>query len=139
MASASKQGGMRAALWTVMHAVLMNVAITTSSVVALKAFDLGPRWEWLEITILLVPVGLHFFLWPRLNLAAKIGNRQQPPASSLSQTLHYQAPPGAATKRRRAANTRRRKTKAAAGARKSHPAGSSAVQLLLILQHPTAT
>jgi len=73
MASASKQGGMRAALWTVMHAVLMNVAITTSSVVALKAFDLGPRWEWLEITILLVPVGLHFFLWPRLNLAAKIG------------------------------------------------------------------
>jgi len=73
MASASEWGNMKAVMWTVVRAVLLNVAIVVSFAIALKALDNGPRWEWLDVVVLLVPIGLHFFLWPRLSLIAKIG------------------------------------------------------------------
>ena len=73
MASASEWSDMKAVMWTVVRAVLLNVAVVVSFTIALKAFDNGPRWEWLDVVVLLVPIGLHFFLWPRLNLIAKLG------------------------------------------------------------------
>lgn len=73
MASASEWSDMRAVIWTVVRAVLLNVAVVVSFTIALKAIDNGPRWEWLDLAILLVPIGLHFFLWPRLSLITKIG------------------------------------------------------------------
>ena len=73
MASASEGSDMKAVMWTVVRAVLLNVAIVVSLTIALKALADGPRWEWLDAVVLLVPIGLHFFLWPRLSLIAKIG------------------------------------------------------------------
>jgi len=56
-----------------LYAVLLNTAMALLLFMAAKAWLRPPLEEVLGVAALLVPIALHFVLWPHLRLGMKLG------------------------------------------------------------------